>query len=218
MLIERQNDGTFIDCDIDGGTVVPAMMTPLSDATNAFELLDDVVVAIEHEPRRVNMGEWITRGFRLEALMRGLRLRKGPACHTAGCIGGHVVMLATGHYDMGGTYVEEEAAVILGAGQGVPYLSVDGLFCSNVYKAETEDGYAENEDGKPFAHFLQPSGASGATIPYGKAGYAQAVINRIRRFQTFYGDQLKAVKVTPVAAPALPLFEQAEAVQGKGEA
>jgi hypothetical protein len=58
--------------------------TPISVATNAYELLGDVAEAILREPKRFDFGNW------LEHIPAE---HGGPACGTVGCIAGWAVVL-----------------------------------------------------------------------------------------------------------------------------
>jgi hypothetical protein len=59
-----------------------------SDATTAYDLLDDVATVVIEEPRLVDLGDWL-RGVRREYTGRY------ALCDTAGCLAGWVVLLTT---------------------------------------------------------------------------------------------------------------------------
>jgi hypothetical protein len=63
-------------------------LVPQSDATNAYDLLLDVIACVEAEPRRLVMPEWI-------CLISNIWPPKyaAPACGTVGCVGGWTEML-----------------------------------------------------------------------------------------------------------------------------
>src|SRR5436189_5507993 len=63
---------------------------PRSDATNAYDLLTDVIQCIEREPRRLHMQHWLLTGEYLEAELDG---EDGPICGTAGCVAGIITLL-----------------------------------------------------------------------------------------------------------------------------
>ena len=80
------------------------MLMPVSNATNAYDLLTDVAKLVLDEPRRLKMDDWITP---VEWLPEK---HKAPACGTVGCIAGWVSTLTptqTYKSALGGTYAEE---------------------------------------------------------------------------------------------------------------
>jgi len=136
---------------------------PRSKATNAFDLLNDVVAVIREEPRRIYMPMWFVHG--LDELRKVFGRRKRPACGTAACVAGWVIVLREGidampddHDDIPG-----RARQILGITPG----EEAGLFNGQVFNDRARLV-------KPF----QP-------------GYADLVIDRIRKFQGRYEDRLR---------------------------
>ena len=70
------------------------MPMPVSTATNAYDLLDDVKALALEEPKRIAMGWWLVQnGYSSDALL--VRVLKGgfPECGTVGCVGGWVEVL-----------------------------------------------------------------------------------------------------------------------------
>lgn len=60
---------------------------PTSQATNAYDLLGDVIAAIRQEPRRLDMGQWLAEADFVTSAE--------PACGTVGCIAGWLTILGT---------------------------------------------------------------------------------------------------------------------------
>lgn len=61
-----------------------------SDATNAYDLLTDVIEYMLEEPKRVYMGDWIMRGDEIKRILG----KEGPECGTVGCIAGNAAILS----------------------------------------------------------------------------------------------------------------------------
>jgi hypothetical protein len=62
----------------------------LSNATNAYDLLSDVIAYMLEEPKRVYMGDWLIKG---KDRIKDTFETDGPACGTVGCIAGNVAVL-----------------------------------------------------------------------------------------------------------------------------
>lgn len=63
-------------------------LLPTRRATNSYELLDDVIRAIEEEPKRFNWRDWII----LDAKAAVDFQREAPACNTMACVAGWIVI------------------------------------------------------------------------------------------------------------------------------
>lgn len=147
--------------------------TPRSNATNAYELLNDVCRVVLEEPKRAYMTTYISAFQDPSTAKIG-----GPACGTVGCIAGWVGILKRPRgaqngddvrgYDESGcrNTMDERAEGLLG-------LSTDDLFTSDLYDT------------------------AGATTEYtyGTRDYARAVVRKIRAFQKQHRAQLLAKAV-----------------------
>lgn len=151
---------------------VPA---PHTTATNAYDLLDDVVRAIEEEPRRLMMDNWIFTPRDLE--------RKGlpaPACGTVGCIGGWIVILTSSSVeDVNQTYVPTQAEeLILG---------------ERAWRSESPDARQRRHDlNHVFTRF--PDMEEPPLIP-GTPEYVARVVEAIRAFQSTHETFLRAKSI-----------------------
>lgn len=83
---------------------------PVSKATNAYELLDEVKALILEEPKRYDQGVWLVESEE-EAAGHGLLL---PACGTVACVAGWVVLLKASGTDYDS--IQDRARDILGLG------------------------------------------------------------------------------------------------------
>lgn len=76
---------------------------PTSGATNAYQLLGDVCAAVEEEPKRLWMSNWLLRGKdEIESAISGSFNDRpvpteAPSCGTMGCVAGWVVALHSPH-------------------------------------------------------------------------------------------------------------------------
>lgn len=84
--------------------------TPRSDAECAYDLLEDIIKAIDEEPKRIRMGDWLVRTNESPEYLKEHDL---PACGTVGCIAGWATVLKP---DADERYwdVEGSAAELLG--------------------------------------------------------------------------------------------------------
>jgi hypothetical protein len=69
------------------------MTKRLSTATNAYDLLTDVIAYMLEEPKRIYMQDWLIRD--MDAIKDVFNF-DGPACGTVGCIAGNTVVLSKG--------------------------------------------------------------------------------------------------------------------------
>lgn len=68
---------------------------PESHATNAYDLLSDVIRVIQEEPKRLLMDDWLVQPDRHYSWTACVaKLGGPPACGTIGCVAGWVVVLA----------------------------------------------------------------------------------------------------------------------------
>jgi hypothetical protein len=131
----------------------PKTAMPRSRAGSAYELLNDVVGAIRAEPRRLWMPTWI---LSRKEFKHAFGTRRGPACGTAGCVAGWMVLLHDGRrralQAARAESVGERAHELLGCEPGLLF---EGGVCDD-----------RGQEVRPFTR-----------------GYVDAVVDRIRRFQ-----------------------------------
>lgn len=70
--------------------------TPRSHATNAYDLISDVIKAIEGEPKRFDMGDWFVHISPSILKKNKQLLQRFPACGTVACLAGWIVVLHGG--------------------------------------------------------------------------------------------------------------------------
>lgn len=152
---------------------------PTSDATNVFDLLQDVKQAILEEPRRLNMNHVAVKvesGSRLSATVKGKRvLLPNPTCGTVGCFAGWTMMLA------GLTPMQASMSWIEGA---------QGLLGHLNYNFTSVDG-------KLHSVFNWGAGDGILGMKPGTRAYARAVIKRINRFIETNGGRA-VLKARPI--------------------
>ncbi len=185
---------------------------PKSDAANAYDLLSDVIACIENEPRRLDMGHWLLHGSRLDRFLDASGLdpeNDAPACGTAGCVAGWIVLLTTPNRridfheetvavdaEIAGRVreiqlpVADRAAQVLGIDDSTN-LTMRGLFNGDV-EIKNPDADPDDDDDDSYT-----------TLEYGDERYVPAVIDRIKTFQRAHQDTLKATVIEPRGATAL---------------
>jgi hypothetical protein len=152
-------------------------LVPRSRATNAYELLDEVVRVIEAEPRRLNMGNWI---FMPSYVERELI----PACGTVGCVAGWIVLLWDGPRAAFADRqnVPTRALQLMGS-DGFPYSSLGGDLNRLFDGAVVRNADADLEE----VEVAEP----------GDEDYVKLVVQRIREFQDEHEEFLKHRTLTP---------------------
>jgi hypothetical protein len=123
---------------------------PRSNASTVLGLLEDVKAAILEEPKRANMGSFCYKSNPRYG---------GPACGTAGCFAGWVVMLTSGDESRDYPSWERTARQILGTDLN--------------YRFGRNDGYHMFNAGE---------GDACENTVYGTLGHAKAICARIDRF------------------------------------
>ncbi len=140
---------------------------PRSQATNAYDLLEDVCKAILEEPRRYNQGEWLKRYY-LGQVNTGLY--NLPDCGTVACVAGWTAVLAQGR---SAAAVEWQAQQILG-------LNPDQ--CEELFSGGAVQELWMHETNRSIYMMPRP----------GTAEYAEFGVRHIRAFMAKYEAQLKA--------------------------
>ena len=153
---------------------------PRSDATNAYDLLEDVIACIEQEPKRLDMREWLVTDMP--------RNRAYPQCGTIGCVAGWTVALSTGS-DNKSFYSWEQSAreILLG-----PAPEQTGYNAYADRRQELFDLFYTVDvfdEGK--LEFLNP----------GSSEYVSAIIAKIRTFMAHHADALRARALPRTEAP-----------------
>jgi hypothetical protein len=154
-------------------TVSKKKPIPQSKATNAYDLLGDVITAIKEEPKRVYMEDWIKRGRQLNLMLKaeGLEKEDGPACGTVGCIAGWTTLLAAR---------KPRASSVHGVAQ-------------RLLGAIDEYGSIRN-----YALYVATYTLFTTNFPdakYGTEKYAQHVIRNIREFRKAWQKELLATPI-----------------------
>jgi hypothetical protein len=108
---------------------------PRSTATNAYDLLGDVITCIQHEPRRCYMKNWITPAITVKFETD----LEGPPCGTAACVAGWICLLADGR----ARDVLMRACALL----NVDSLDVDDLFWGTVMSRDNGRSLSYGDDG-----------------------------------------------------------------------
>jgi hypothetical protein len=137
---------------------------PTTTAATLHELLDDVVRAIEAEPRRLDMSDWVEFDPEMD---------EPPACGTVACIGGWMTILAYGYKDIAARkYSVYDKAYSMMNRAGIDNDRAYDLF----------DGQVRNH-------------ITGDHIGVKSPAYVPAVVDRIRKFQDRFREELQ----TPLA-------------------
>lgn len=162
-------------------------LIPYSTATNAYDLLSDVVAAILEEPKRFDMRDWYLGPSHTWKYRRAQR----PACGTIACIAGWTVALAqpTDPDSNGPT-----RALLTLLGEELPDLGPE---------REAQRKWAWRDF---YSLFHQTS----SDLDAGTQAYAEDYAAQIRRLQERYRDLLVSVPVTPWTPPASKIPAPAE--------
>lgn len=152
-------------------------LLPKMAATNAYQLLDEVVAAILAEPKRLDMASWVRSAEHLGSFTSSSRV---PACGTVACCAGWVCVLA------------RPRAVVQAARTG------ENGHISSIAKhllgvSDAPGGFERALDRLFVAH-----GANIMDLQWGTRRYALAVVARIRAFQAAWSAHLLATPVTRV--------------------
>ena len=159
----------------------------VSDATNAYDLLTDVIEQIVGDPRRFQMDIWGERGNLFTYYNKNHY--NAPRCGTAACVAGWVVFLREPAADrlMNGN---QACDILIGE---EPLLQFD----------ETADGFTteSKEALDRYRHirldlnqmfYSVPHDENAVCIPEGTQAHVDYMVPKIRQFQERYADLLKA--------------------------
>lgn len=158
--------------------MTPLAPLPVSHATNAYELMEDVNRTILEDPKRLNMESWVSV-FKGRDVTRGgiyaIKVYEEPACGTVCCYAGWVATL-TGANPLYGLAADRVALRTLGG-------AANGVLRRDLYAAfiNTEVPVLEDEDGW--------------TLRPGTPSYAAAVIARFQAIMDKHEAHLRATSV-----------------------
>lgn len=140
---------------------------------DAYEFLSELVKVIHEEPKRLNMGNWLKTRFN--------EMEPKPVCGTVACIGGWTVAM------LRPKGITTAAFVIEGVNSRAGSYAVTASQVLGMTTRQTE-------------HLFHPH-VRAMTI--GSAEYVEAVVKRIRNFQSNHRRQLHAKMVSPGSVRAL---------------
>lgn len=152
----------------------PLAPLPKSSATNAYDLLTDVIRVVEEEHRRLYMGNWFSSE---EELPAGMFL---PACGTVACVGGWIVILTEPwlrspddvlQFALGTSFMLVAREKIIG--------DTESLNSDAMRKALT-------------ALFTTFPEIWAKPLTPGTSAYVLAIVDRIRDFQSAFEPELRA--------------------------
>lgn len=149
---------------------------PTSTATNAYDLLTDVVKAVLAEPKRLNMGRWL-----LVTKTQLMGISRVPSCGTVGCLAGWLVTL---------TAPPAKRRFLAETGNRGIELSTVPHAAAQVLGSEWE---AYGDD---FASDIRELFRNTSTYPPGTRDHAREVARLVRSFQGRWKEQLRDTPVT----------------------
>lgn len=167
---------------------------PVFHATNAYDLLEEVIAAIEQEPRRYDQGSWFSN---LEHLAyRREECEELPNCGTMACIAGWIAIGTKREItEEAQSYrsIPTYAAAVLGFEYHMPSRFDDDDDGYNDYHAANvapvQNLFDESLSGYRLDHEY------GADYAVGTPGYAAIGIRKIRAFMAEHEARLKAKAV-----------------------
>lgn len=159
----------------------PVTHLPISEATTAWDLWNEIIAAVEAEPKRLHMESWLLNGTEIDE--EGL---DRPACNTTCCWAGWAVTLrAALVVDF---QVVESTALDLLSGP-VPAMNDD----SEEADRQRELRYATQ---RLFMYF-----PSDFDAPKQSPAYVAYVVKRARGIMTEYEEWLRSVVLPPLPPP-----------------
>lgn len=186
-------------------TVIKISKLPRSQATNAYDLLNDVIVAIRAEPLRLDMGSWLT-----PADMAFSSRDRQPACGTVACVAGWTAILGSplptraeviekGIYAWSWSSPSDRARELL-----VPRTLRNAVDDYNY----SYDAYNDEPPAKTPAYeramqmlrsledlFYTFPDSTDDTLEIGSPAYAETIITAILAFQTEYESELRGYAI-----------------------
>jgi hypothetical protein len=161
---------------------------PVSKAENAYELLGDVIEAVQEEPKRVVMDFYVRTGWELDSFIDRINLRRrekveGPACGTAACVAGWSVQMARPTTK----WASEDYWNVFPTACSVFGISQPEGLEGNVRGAKFDGDYGKDLRRLFFKGFPRRR--------YGTKEYADHVIARIREFRKLHRKRLLATPI-----------------------
>lgn len=155
---------------------------PVSHATNLYDLLSDVIVAIESEPKRLDLTNWMMHPERAQHFYADDEL---PSCGTTACIAGWIVILGKGP----GWVKDRPESTIADVAYGMFRKFRFGVGQYALFSANIHTNAEAMEKGD--IHFDEV----GESIDRGDPRYVPAVVAKIRRFQAAFATELRQAPV-----------------------
>lgn len=171
---------------------------PVSRATNAYELMEDVNAAILAEPCRLNMTAWV----KMFQNIQNISSVDGsiPACGTIGCYAGWTTFLHDQRPEWDPLRVENRALAVLTHtspiwGSGLDSSSLRGRLRSAFNEISVTESI---QSGVTKGRILK--------LKQGTRRYARAVVKRFERIMAQFEQELKAIPVSPVIPTQLYFY------------
>lgn len=156
---------------------------PRSTATNAYDLLLDVIRVVEEEPRRLLMD--IVSNKYSWCIPNDIEL---PPCGTVGCVAGWCAIL---------TGQERRASAILAAGEALGASPNVDLHDDDIEDAEHTEISDDNFENSLDALFFEEFPDDDEDVAPGSPEYVAHVVARIRFFMAKWETRLRAQVVVP---------------------
>lgn len=155
-----------------------SVRTPWSHATNAYDLVSDVIRVIEEEPKRFDMADWLDHIMPSRVKKTKSLQERYPACGTVACVAGWIVTLRHGIKKAVHLDISREARDILTEFENRDVLDEEAY----------QRVYNMGHELERLFYAMPPS--YGYTI--GTVAYAQYMGNALRAFQQKYEPELRA--------------------------
>lgn len=174
-------------------------LLPKSAATNAYEVFNDIIRAIQEEPSRLDQTDWAYVGWRLARRGHRFDHLPVPECNTVGCVAGWWCLLTDPSTALGEARALGEAS----RGSFFPDRVERDLNCYPLLV----DSDARNPDvsmredldmlfSPSVTGDMDPDDEYENNLVPGDPEYVPMVIDRIRVFQAKWETRLKATPIT----------------------
>ena len=159
-------------------------LLPVSKATNAYELLEEVCQAITEEPLRYNQQTWIDQNIGLRREFE----EEVPACGTMACIAGWVCTLRRTHAN----HIQDVPMI------GARLLGFQ-WYVRDLSDFSSYEEYAEAcvRDTQPVRDLFSDKLLEGSENLRGTPEYAAMGVEEIRKFMATHEARLKATTYEP---------------------
>lgn len=167
-------------------TQIDTSLRPRSQATNAYDLLNDLCNVVRAEPARLYMDTWAVAPWRLENFVKEENMTRIPECGTAACVAGWTVALARPK-----RFTEELAADVAGH---FSTLAQDLLLPPYDFSQPQigQDPYEMRKDLVRLFESFPPE-----EFKHGSDEYVDYVVQRIKKFQQKWATTLRAIPIEP---------------------